>query len=130
VAQDSSDVSDITVNHNIYLNGAMPFPNKDAQSVVIDSKTDMQLQLNDHAATLKITLPPASLERKHRLITSKLIGKIPYAEMYMEHPDGMPLDLTSDFFGKAIDPANVLPGPFQELGNGENSVTLWPKSRH
>lgn len=122
-----TDVSGVAVNHNIYLNGAKPFPDKDADSVVIDSKTNVQFQVDDRAATLKLTLPPAALAGKHPLITARLIGKIPLANMYMEHPDGKPLDITTDYFGNRIDPVKVLPGPFQETGKGENNVVLWPR---
>jgi hypothetical protein len=123
----NADVSDTEVDHNIYLNGAGPFPNKDEKSVAIASRADMKLEVGDRAATLNLDLPPAALEGKHPPITSEMIGKVPLADMPMEHPDGKPLDITTDYFGRSIVPARVLAGPFQDLREGENSFALWPK---
>jgi len=125
--RDNVDASGIQVNHNVYLNGAGPFPNRDDQSVVEASQADIELKIEDRSATLKLNLPPVALKGKHPLITSKLIGKIPLADMFMEHPDGTALDITTDYFGKPIDPARVRPGPFQKIRAGQNRLKLWPK---
>ena len=121
------DASGIQVDNNVYLGGAGPFPNRDAQSIIDASPAGVELKIEDRTATLKLNLPPAVLEGKHALITSKLIGKVPLAEMFMEHPDGTPLDVTADYFGKPIDPARVVPGPFQKIRPGENRFRVWPK---
>jgi hypothetical protein len=74
-----------------------------------------------------MNLPKTALEGKHPLVTSKLIGTIPLAEMPMETQDGKPLDITSDFFGKPIGSENVLPGPIQAITPGKNQFKVWPK---
>jgi hypothetical protein len=46
----------------------------------------------------------------------------------MEHQDGSPLDISSDYFGRAIAPNNVKPGPFQNIRTGKNDVVIWPRT--
>lgn len=121
------DASGIKVNHNVYLEGAGPFPDQDDKSVIDASKTNFTLKTEDHSITLQLNLPPAVLVGNHPLITSKFIGRVPLADMFMEKPDGTPMNITRDYFGKSIDPANVLPGPIQKIKTGEKTFKIWPK---
>ena len=123
----NADGSGIQANHNVYLDGAGGLPNQDKASIVDDANAAADFRLDAAAVTLNLNLPPSVLQAKCPPITSKLIGKVPLAEMFMEHPDGAPLDITTDYFGKAIDPAKVKPGPFQSIKAGENGFRLRPK---
>lgn len=127
VIRNNADASGIQADHNVYLGGASGFPDKDASSIEDDSKTEIDFNIGDHALTLNLNVPPAVFRAKYPPITSKLIGNIPLADMFMEHPDGTPLDITTDYFGKPIDPAKVKPGPFQHIEPGANRLRLWPK---
>ena len=121
------DASDVQSDHNVYLDGAGGFAGKDKASVVADSKTDIRFNVGKDAATVNLNMPAAAFKVKCPLITSKLIGKVPLAEMSMEHPDGKALDITTDYFGQAIDPIKARPGPLQNIKAGKNSFRLWPK---
>lgn len=126
--RNNADASGIDVNHNIYLAGAGPFPHKDEKSVIDDSESSVELTHDARSAKLTLDLPTTVVEGKHPLITSKLIGRIPLADMFMEYPDGKPLSITSDFNSRPIDPANVMPGPFQNIKKGKNRFRIWPKN--
>lgn len=123
----NADASGIQADHNVYLDGAGGFANQDEASVVADSKTDIRFNVGKDAATVNLKVPPAVFRAKCPLITSKLIGKIPLADMFMEHPDSAALDITTDYFGQAINPTKARPGPFQNIKAGNNSFRLWPK---
>jgi len=123
----NAKTADFIVNNNVYLNGAGKFPNQDADSVVDASKTNAWFKRDDKSVTISYELPAAVFDKKYPLITSKGMGKVPLANMFMEHPDGKPLDITSDYYGKRIVPANVMPGPFQNIRKGENRFTIWPR---
>ena len=125
----NAKTADFIVNNNVYLDGAGKFPNQDADSVVDASKTDARFKRDDKSATISYKLPAAVFDKKYPLITSKLMGKVPLADMFMEHPDGKGLDITSDFHGKPIDPKKVLPGPFQGIKKGDNTFKIWPPRR-
>ena len=105
--------ADFIVNHNVYLDGVGKFKNHDADSISDTAKTDIQFKRDAKSATITFKLPAAVFDKKYPLITSKFMGKVPLADMFMEHPDGKPLNITSDFYGKPIDPKKILPGPFQ-----------------
>ncbi len=122
-----SDQSGIESNYNVFLDGAGPFAEKDDKSVVGNTTTDFILEENNGVWTMNIKLPDVALKGKHPLVTSKLIGRIPLAEMGMENPDGTPLNITSDYFGKPMVPTHVMPGPIQNINQGENRFSLWPK---
>jgi len=118
--------ADFIVNHNVYLDGAGKFKNHDADSISDAAKTDIQFKRDAKSATITFKLPAAVFDKKYPLITSKFMGKVPLADMFMEHPDGKPLNITSDFYGKPIDQKRVLPGPFQGIKKGDNTFKVWP----
>ena len=128
LVRNNADTSGVQVNHNVYLGGAGIFPNKDGQSVVDDSDAQAVFEIVVNSASVNFDIPAAVMKGKHPLITSKLIGKVPLADMFMEHPDGTSLDIKSDYFGKPIVPSHVMPGPFQNIKQGENRLKLWPKN--
>jgi len=125
--RNKADASGFIVNNNVYLDGAGKFPNQDSASVVDAAKTNTEFKAGDRSITLKVNIPSSVFKGTHPLITSKLIGKVPLADMFMEHPDGKRLNIVADYYGKAIDPAKVMPGPFQNIRKGENRFTLWPR---
>jgi hypothetical protein len=121
------DTSGIDVNNNVYLAGAGAFPRKDADSIVDASDANAASEISTGGGTVRFTLPAGATTGKRPLITSKFVGKLPLAEMFMEHPDGTPLDLTTDFYGKSINADQVKPGPFQSIQPGENRFEVWPR---
>ena len=124
LVRDNADASGIQADHNVYLGGAGAFPGKDAASIVDASDATASFEIGDESVTVQFSVPESALQGRRPLITSKLIGKVPLADMGMEHPDGTPLDLATDFFGQAIDPADVKPGPFQHIKAGRNRLTI------
>jgi hypothetical protein len=54
-----------------------------------------------------------------------MIGKMPLPQVFMEHPDGTPLDIDTDYFGNSMNLKNVMPGPFQKISPGINKFTVW-----
>jgi hypothetical protein len=122
----NANAADFIVNHNVYLGNAGKFKDQDADSVADASKADVEFKRDAKSATISYKLPAAVFDKKYPLITSKFMGKVPLADMFMEHPNGKPLNITSDFYGKPIDPKKVLPGPFQAIKKGDNTFKVWP----
>lgn len=117
-----------TATHNIYLDDAVPFPSEGKESLVDATKSDFLCKKEEGTWTLSLTLGEPVAQAKAAFISSGFIGKIPRAEMYMEQQDGTPLDISSDYFGRAIDPGNVKPGPFQNIRTGKNDFVIWPRT--
>ena len=64
---------------------------------------------------------------KRRLVTTKMLGKAKTTEQAYEDPDGSPVQIDTDFFGKPRNVDNPFPGPF-ELANSAEKLQVWPLS--
>ncbi|MDP6635397.1 MAG: right-handed parallel beta-helix repeat-containing protein [Phycisphaerae bacterium] len=129
VLRRNADPSGFIVNNNVYLGGAGKFPKQDSGSIVDASAGGVEFKRDADSATISYKLPPAVFEAKYPLITSKFMGKVPLAGMFMEYPDGKPLDITSDFHGRAIDPKRIIPGPFQAIKKSGGAFKIWPPNQ-
>jgi parallel beta-helix repeat protein len=126
IPQKVNDTSGFLVNNNVYLDGEPKFPFEGDKSIVDDLKSELEFQNNPETASIRFNLSELPLKGTYPLITSKMIGKMPLPQVFMENPDGTALDVTTDYFGNAIDPKNIKPGPFQEITAGANKFTVWP----
>jgi hypothetical protein len=66
-----------------------------------------------------------SLERK--TVTTELLGTAALSNCTFENPDGSPIAIDTDYFGKPRAPANPGAGPFAGLKAGKNEIKVWPK---
>ena len=47
-------------------------------------------------------------------------------QMLFENPDGTPLRINTDYFGKTRAEANPFPGPFELPQGGKQRLKVWP----
>jgi len=118
------------INHNVYLEGARKNKIQDSESIVDEIDTEFDFQKGSHPQTISFNAGDELFEKDYPLITSAYIGKLPIPKMAMENPDGIPLDITSDFSGNAIEKESVMPGPFQDIKSGKNVFEIWQKSNN
>jgi alpha-N-arabinofuranosidase len=107
---------------NVYLNGAAPYANE-TNSVIRALDPDIQLTEEGESVSLHITLDPSLRVPNTSLVTTKRLGlpavpKVPY-----ESPDGSPLTVDTDYFGKQR-AAKPSPGPFEKPGNGRLTLKV------
>jgi len=67
---------------------------------------------------LHITLPDSLRTAKTTLVTTRLLGKTKIARLPYENPDGSPLAIDTDYFGKTRSQTNPTPGPFENPDTG------------
>jgi hypothetical protein len=60
-------------------------------------------------------------------VTAKRLGKTLVSQATFENPDGSPITIATDYFGKPRDPANPGAGPFAGLKPGRHEIKVWPK---
>jgi alpha-N-arabinofuranosidase len=106
---------------NVYYHGARPSA-KEAEPVV-QSQVDPAVKLVE--TTLHLTLDEAVHKPKPTLVTTELLGKAKIPGVAYENPDGSPLKLDTDYFGKPRDPAHPTPGPFETPGTGPLTLKVW-----
>ncbi|MCP4123128.1 MAG: hypothetical protein GY751_15350 [Bacteroidetes bacterium] len=78
---------------------------------------------------LDISLPKSIANQTNQLVTTKLLGKVLLSGFGFENPDGSPLTIGSDYFGKKRDQQNPTAGPFETSGNGRLHLKVWKRSR-
>ena len=75
---------------------------------------------------LEIKVDPAwSTERTRQLVTTKLLGVAVIPNLPFEQPDGQPISISTDYFGKSRSASDPAPGPFENPGKGEVKLKVW-----
>ncbi len=64
-------------------------------------------------------------KRPHKLVTTELLGKAAIPNLPYERPDGTPIRVDTDYFGKKRGESDPKPGPFENLGEGTVKVKVW-----
>jgi alpha-N-arabinofuranosidase len=75
---------------------------------------------------LYITLDKSLKSSNNKLVTTKLLGKALIPGQAYENPDGSPLKIDTDYFGKKRNDKNPTAGPFENPGEGRLSLKVWP----
>ena len=110
------------VNGNVYYKGAKPC-NKET-SYVEQPGFDPQIKLVEEGESvyLYITLDKSYKSLKSTLITTQLLGKAMIPDLAFENPDGSPLKIDTDYFGKKRNEKKPSAGPFENPVVGKQIV--------
>jgi len=106
---------------NVYYHGAKPYAQE--ADAVARSEVDPQAKLV--GTDLHLTLAEAKPAAKTTLVTTELLGKAKIPDLPYENPDGSPLKVDIDYFGKPRNSANPTPGPFERSGQGTLKLKVW-----
>ena len=103
---------------NVFLNGAKP--SKHEREPVVDpgSGPAPKLLEKGDGFYLPIAFDGAFGGRKRQLVTSALLGKAAIPDLPYEGPDGSPIRIDRDYFGKTRPSSGPTPGPFESPGTG------------
>jgi hypothetical protein len=114
------------VNGNVYLNGARKFSKEENQ---LEIKTNPNIQIVENADDLylKMNYEEKILKMKKQFVTTQLLVKALIPDAAYENPDGSPLSIDTDYFGKKRDIQNSTAGPFENPGTGKISLKVWRK---
>jgi alpha-N-arabinofuranosidase len=108
----------VVADGNVYTNGAMP--GSFEANVTQVTTAEPELIFEDNGSVIFKWNNPI---QKGKLITSEMLGKARVPNQRFEKPDGSPLTIDVDYFGKKRSKNNPNAGPFEQ---GEN-ITVWPK---
>lgn len=62
-----------------------------------------------------------------KLVTTDVLGRAKVPDVPYDNPDGTPIRITTDYFGRQRDTANPFPGPFEAPEQGEWTIKVWPR---
>ena len=111
---------------NIYYFSAEPCTNE-TSAVILPDNPNAKLTKDGDDVYLEFTVTPNLTEEKIELVTTKLLGKAEVPQQKFTNPDGSPLVIDTDYFGKHRDLKNPTPGPFENPGSGRVKMKVWPK---
>jgi alpha-N-arabinofuranosidase len=111
---------------NVFTKGAPP--SKFDQEALLEPDFDPGLALAEKADGwyLELALDGAwAAKQPRRLVTTKLLGHAKIPGLPYENPDGSPLRLDTDYFGRPRDPKNPFPGPFEVTTSGKRTLKVF-----
>ncbi len=89
----------------------------------------MKIVEEEDGVYLCLTLPPTGPEGKHQMVTTELLGKARIPDMPFVNPEGTPLKIDSDYLAQKRSERNPSAGPFENPGEGEVRLKVWPSKR-
>ena len=109
----------VAMDGNVFLKGAKPCKHEKDPLVKADFDPALKLVEKTDGFYLEVPFDKAwAAERTRKLVTTKLLGKATIPNLPYEQPDGAPIRVDTDYFGKARNPSNPAPGPFENPGPG------------
>jgi alpha-N-arabinofuranosidase len=94
----------------------------------VEEDYDPRIRLSEESDGwyLEIRLDKTWAEKARRpLVTTDLLGMALTPDAPFENPDGTPLRIDTDYFGKPRDGNNPFPGPFENRDSWPRTIKLW-----
>jgi alpha-N-arabinofuranosidase len=112
---------------NVFFQGAKSSKHESAPINRSASDPGLTLVEKNDGFYLTMTLATAlGSERPSLPVTSARLGKPTISGCAFENPDGSPITIGTDYFGKPRNAANPTPGPFEAPGTGPVTMKVWP----
>ena len=115
----------VWMDGNVFLKGAKP--SKHEKNPLVRPEFDPALKLVEKADGwyLEVQFDKRwAAERTRKLVTTELLGKAAIPDVPYERPDGGPIRVNADYFGKQRNEANPTPGPFENPGRGDLEIKV------
>jgi len=104
---------------NVYLNGARPHAREVAPLTLAEVDPTVKLVEKPDGWYLEMKCDKAWLAGSNKKpVTTALLGTAAIPKLPYENPDGSPLKIDGDFFGKSRNPDRLTPGPFANPAAG------------
>jgi hypothetical protein len=114
------------VNGNLYINCSHPSTNE-KNYLLIETGSEIHITEKGSKIFLNIDLNKTFTDKINtELINSYNLGKAAVPSQGFENPDGTPLNIDLDFFGRKRDQGNPMPGPVEKVLPGLNKINIAP----
>ncbi len=114
------------VDGNVYVNGARVFESEENKLALTE---DMKIQIKEEQNEVFISMNwiESITKMKNQVISSEQLGKALVSNQDFTKPDGSPVTIDYDYFGKKRDNRNPTAGPFENPGKGKISLKVWER---
>jgi alpha-N-arabinofuranosidase len=125
-------LSSIAGGDDRYLNNLMTAPDpfgaiKKVKNMVVEGNQPVQsAEIREKTDGIYLSFELPELQPSQP-VTAERLGKTLVSKAAFENPDGTPMTIATDYFGKPRDPANPGAGPFAGLKPGRHEIKVWPK---
>ena len=115
----------VQIEGNVYYNGAKPYSRETGSLEKPSFDPELKIAEEGESVLLHITLDDSCQASDSPLITTALLGRAKIPDAAYENPDGTPLKIDTDYFGKKRNEANPSAGPFENPGKGKLTLKVW-----
>ncbi|HOW69496.1 MAG TPA: carbohydrate-binding protein [Phycisphaerae bacterium] len=117
----------VWMDGNVFLKGAKPSKHEKAPLIKANHDPALKVVEKPDGWHLEITLDNEWMtERSRKPVTTDLLGKAAIPNLPYERPDGSPIRIDTDYFGKPRKEVNPSPGPLENPGAGRITIKVWP----
>jgi len=116
----------VWMDGNVFLKGTKP--SRHETDPLLKPQSDPAFKLVEKADGfyLEVTFDKAwAGERPRKLVTTELLGRAAIPNLPYERPEGTPIRVNTDYFGKSRNETNPTPGPFENTGTGSLVLKVW-----
>ncbi|MHC4534209.1 MAG: right-handed parallel beta-helix repeat-containing protein [Planctomycetota bacterium] len=115
----------VEIEGNVYYNGAKPYFKETNYLEKAEFNPEVQVVEKNNSVFLHITLDNSWYALDNHLVTTALLGRAKIPNTAFENPDGTPLKIDTDYFGKKRSEAHPSAGPFENPGEGKLTLKVW-----
>ncbi len=116
----------VSMDGNVFFNGARPAAQETNALVRLERVRPPRLVDSPAGFYLQMKFDPAWLtERTRKSVTTARLGRAIIPKAPFEQPDGTPIRIDTDYFGRARDESNPAPGPFAHPPAGDLDLKVW-----
>jgi alpha-N-arabinofuranosidase len=113
------------VEGNIYYRGAKSFAKETNRIVKPDFDPQIKIVEEGDGVFLHIALDDSLRVLDNPFVTTELLGRAKIPGAAYENPDGTPLKIDTDYFGKKRSQTDPTAGPCENPGVGNLSLKVW-----
>ncbi|NOX53623.1 MAG: DUF1565 domain-containing protein [Planctomycetes bacterium] len=105
----------VLASGNVYLNGAKPHAKEKGCRVREDFDPRIRIEQRGGTLALHWNVRGDALDVQTSLVSTQSLGKTLFSNQAFENPDGSPLAIDRDFFGKLRNRSHPTAGPFEKI---------------
>ncbi|MDD4267633.1 MAG: right-handed parallel beta-helix repeat-containing protein [Pirellulales bacterium] len=110
---------------NVYYSAARPYAKESPCLLQEGADPGLKLVQKGDGVSLHLAWGPALANAKTALVTTQLLGKARIPGLPYENPDGSPLKVDTDYFGKPRSEERPTAGPFENPAAGPIVLKVW-----
>ncbi len=115
----------VWISGNVYYNMALAYKDERNKVERPGFKPTFKITEEGKDVLLHLTLDDGVSGMNTELITTDMLGKAKMPDESFENPDGTPIKIDTDYFGKPRSTASPACGPFEGIKAGEQTIKVW-----